>query len=282
MDYPGDDPMNQNNPLPPSARAFNYGVPGVPYAILNGGAGPEYRYDFSDESEQPDEEVLLAASLEISPFDLLLDVDFRSSRLVGSAKASCATTSYSSNIQLYVVVIEEEVTAYVGAGNTSLYRNVVLDMVPTSAGKLLGNDWSAGDAESLNFSWDYASYVEDLDDLAVIAFLFDRDVEKVLQASIVRASPGTGVDDRKNESGQLSLFPNPAQETIFLSLGLPAEKEGQIMVMDLAGRKVLEVDMAPGLSIRQLDVSGLAEGVYLVHWMESGLSRGKGKFVISR
>ena len=72
MDYPGEDPMNQNNPVPPSVRAFYYGVPGVPYAVLNGRAGPEFRYDFSDASEEPDEEVLLESSCRDSKKFLLV------------------------------------------------------------------------------------------------------------------------------------------------------------------------------------------------------------------
>ena len=282
MDYPGEDPMNQNNPEPPSNRAFNYGVPGVPYAVLNGESGAEFRYDFSDASEEPDEEVLLEASLEIPPFDLLLDVDFRSKSLSGTASATCAESSYPSNIQLYVVVIEEEQTAYTGAGNTTLYRNVVLDILPTPAGTHLGSNWGSGDSESLNFSWTYAAYVEEVDDLAVVAFLYDRDLEKIVQASVAKASPGTGIFDRKGSMELMSLYPNPAQDHVYLNLGKPAENRGLIMVMDLSGRLVMEADIQPGHSIRQLDISGLSEGVYLLNWVQSGVSLGRAKFVHTR
>jgi hypothetical protein len=282
MDYPGEDPMNQNNPVAPSVRAFNYGVPGVPYAVLNGGAGPEFRYDFSDVSEEPDEEVLLEASLEIPPFDLTLDVDFRSNSLSGSATANCVEASYPSNIQLYVVVIEEEVTAYTGAANTSLYRNVVLDILPNPAGQLLGNDWGSGDSETFEFGYTYAAYVEDVDDLAVVAFLFDRDLEKILQAGIIRASPGTGIADSKGDMDWMTVYPNPAQETVYLNLGKAPVNRGQIAVMDLSGRLLMDADIEPGHSIQQLDISGLSEGVYLVNWVESGVSKGRAKFVLTR
>jgi hypothetical protein len=282
MDYPGEDPMNKNNPVAPSVRAFHYGVPDVPYAILNGESGPEFRYDFSNASEEPDEEVLLEASLEIPPFDLLLDVDFRGESLSGSATANCAVSSYPSNIQLYVVVIEEEVRAYTGAGNTSLYRNVVLEILPTPAGAWLGNGWASGDSETLNFNWNYAAYVENVDDLAVVAFLYDRDVEKIVQASVKKASPGTGIFDGKAIMELMTLYPNPAQDVVYLSLGKPAENQGMIRVMDLSGRLVLEADMEPGYSVRQLDISDLSEGVYLVSWVQSGVSMGRGKFVLTR
>ena len=282
MDYPGEDPMNQNNPVTPSVRAFHYGVTGVPYAVLNGRAGPEFRYDFSDASEEPDEEVLLEASLEIPPFDLMLDVDFRGNSLSGQATANCVQASYPSNIQLYLVVIEEEVTAYTGAGNTSMYRNVVLDILPDPAGQLLGNNWGSGDSESVDFGWTYPAHVEDVDDLAVVGFLFDRDLEKILQASIVRASPGTGIGEAESSANGVTLFPNPAQNTLYFSLGKAAESQGRIAVMDLAGRLVMEADMEAGQSMRPMDISGLSGGVYLVTWMESGTIKGRGKFIIAR
>ena len=282
MDYPGDDPMNQNNPEVPSARAFSYGVPGVPYAILNGESGPDHRYDFSDASEEPDEEVLLEASLEIPPFDLHLEVDFRSNSLTGLARATCAQTEYSSNIQLYLAVIEEELTSYSGAGNTSLYRNVVMDMLPNAAGKLLGNDWVSGQSASLNFQWNYADYVEDPDELAIVAFLFDRDLKKILQVAVERAGPGTGIFDREQAENLLSLYPNPAGDRIFLKLGSAAAHQGRIQILDLSGKEVMESELPSGHQLVELDVSLLPEGMYLVQWVESGVSRGRSKLVISR
>lgn len=282
MDYPGEDPMNQNNPEVPSARAFSYGVPGVPYAVLNGQSGPEYRYNFSDASEEPDEEVLLEASLEIPPFDLNLDIDFRSNSLSGVATATCAQAQYASNIQLYLAVIEEEVSAYTGAGPSFLYRNVVLDMLPTAAGKLLGNDWVSGESASQNFSWTYADYVEDKNELAVVAFLFDRDVKKVLQVAIERAGPGTGIFDNKSDLKSLHLYPNPARDKVYLNFGETVVQQGQIRVLDLSGKVVLETELASGFSLMELDVSPLSEGIYLVSWKESGVTRGRSKLVLTR
>jgi len=282
MDYPGEDPMNQNNPEVPSARAFSFGVPDIPYAVLNGQSGPEYRYNFSDVSEEPDEEVLLEASLEIPPFDLNLEIDFRSSSLSGVATATCAQSEYASNIQLYIAVIEEELTSYTGAGSTSLYRNVVLDMLPNAAGKLLGNDWSSGESASQDFSWTYADYVEDKDELAVVAFLFDRDEKKVLQVAIVRAGPGTGIFNNRSSLKSLQLYPNPARDRVFLNFGEAVSENGQIHILDLSGKVVLATDMSAGYTLMELDLSPLSEGIYLINWVESGVTRGRSKLVVTR
>ncbi|MCD4710703.1 MAG: T9SS type A sorting domain-containing protein, partial [Bacteroidales bacterium] len=279
MDYPGEDPMNLNNPVPPSARSFNYGVPSVPYAVLNGEAGPEYRYDFSDLSEQPNGDVLMTSSLDIPPFDVNLTTDFLANSLKGKVKVTCKEDDFDSNIQLYVVVIEQLVTAYTGAGQTTSFRNVVLDILPSASGKLLGNEWGAGISKVLDFSWDYASYVEDVDDLMVVAFIFDRDHDQILQAAMLEYSPGVGFEKRPAAKEILAIYPNPAHEYVYINFGAEVEQLGQLKVVDLAGRSVMTSDVLSGFSIQMLDISSLSQGIYLVQWLESGVLKGRGKLV---
>ena len=144
MDYPGEDAMNENNPYPSSTRSFYYGVPGVPHAVLNGGVRPENRYDFSDSSHEPGLEELEEASLEIPVFNVALQVDYLENNLEATVKVTCNADTFASNLQLYLVVIEREVTAYTGSNLDTSFRNVVLDMLPSPAGKLLGNQWNMG------------------------------------------------------------------------------------------------------------------------------------------
>jgi len=279
LDYPGDDPMNINNPVPPSVRSFNYGVPNVPYAVLNGGSGSEYRYDFSSPSEQPDEEVLTASSLEIPPFDVNLNVVFLSSSLQGKVRVTCNKEVFDSNIQLYVVLIEKLVTAYTGAGQTTSFRNVVLDMVPSASGKLLGNDWGPGIYKDLDFNWNYASYLEDVDDLEVVAFVLDRDHDQILQSAVVDYTPGVGFENIPAKEVSLALYPNPAREFVYVNFGAELEQQGQLMIVDLAGRSVMSSPVLPGYSIQKLDINSLSQGIYFVRWVESGALKGLGKLV---
>ena len=279
MDYPGEDPMNLNNPVPPSVRAFNYGVPAVPYAVLNGGSSPEYRYDFSDLSEQPDGEDLKKSSLEISPFDLRLNADFLTNSLEGRVQVICKEEDFDSNIQLYVVVIESLVTAYTGVNQTTAFRNVVLDILPSATGKLLGNEWGAGVSKILDFSWNYASYLENEEDLILVAFVMDRDHDQILQSAVMEYDPGTGFLNRPAAQKALAIYPNPAHDYVYINFGVEVELQGTLRVLDLAGRSVLTSKVLPGYSIQKLDISSLSPGVYMVQWMDSGVSRGQGKLV---
>jgi len=278
-DYPGDDPMNQNNPDPPSVRAFNYGVPVVPYAVLDGGYGHEYRYDFSDESEQPNEEALKSSSLVISPFDLTLTTNFLANRLEGQVLVSCKEEGFDSNIQLYVVVLEELVTAYTGTNGATEFRNVVLDILPTAAGKLLGNEWGDGVSSNLNFSWDYASHLEDMEDLMVVAFIMNRDRNQILQSEVIHYTPGTGLEDRAAGDRSLAIFPNPAGNHVFVNFGTDPVQAGSISIVDLAGRIVHTAEVYPGYTIQKLDISELKEGIYMLRWEESGQIKGHGKLL---
>jgi len=144
LDYPGIDAMNINNPYPPSTRSFYYGVPDVPYAVLNGGIESGTRYDFLNPSNEPSDNAVKRASLEIPLFSVVLQVEYLESQLEATVKVTCTADTFASNLQLYVAVMEREVTAYTGLNLDTMFRNVVLDMLPTAAGKLLGSEWYKG------------------------------------------------------------------------------------------------------------------------------------------
>lgn len=279
MDYPGEDPMNLNNPVPPSVRAFNYGVPNVPYAVLNGGYKPEYRYDFSDPTQVPNGDDLKSSSLDISPFDVSLSANFQSNRLEGRVVVSCKESNFDNNIQAYVVVIETLVTAYTGSNGTIAFRNVVLDILPAATGKLLGNEWGVGVSKNIDFSWDYASYLENEEDLMLVAFIMDRDHDQILQSASLEYTPGTGQETRTADEKALAIYPNPAHDYTYINLGPTVEQAGVLRIVDLAGRSVLTSEVVPGYSIYKLDISNLSQGVYMVQWMDAGVLRGHGKLV---
>jgi len=185
MDYPATDPMNQNNPTPPSSRAFTNNVPLVPYAVLNGGVSSEYRFDLTLPMEEIDEGLLQSASEELPSFELELTVDFLETRMEGNARIICLDDSFDSALRLYIVVIEKEVASYSGLNQGIPFRNVVLDMVPSVSGILLGDSWSVGLSVDNGFQWDYPGYVEDTGDLCVVAFIQNPDNKWILQADEV-------------------------------------------------------------------------------------------------
>jgi PKD repeat protein len=282
VDYRDPDPMNMNNPDPPSTRSFNYGIPKVPYTVLEGGSELFHRYDYSDLNNGTMEEQLRLLTLENPEFDIDLSVDWQPYGLEASTTITCLKDNFDEYLQLYLVVFETEVTAYTGSNGETLFRNVVLDMLPTAAGKLLDYNWYKGTNEVQTFSWTFKPYVEDVDDLAVAAFIQERSTNKILQAAVKYQDLRVGKSDPLSESGSLYIYPNPAHQLIHVNLGYRIENNGRIELFDIHGKVVFEVTIPPASQVIQLDIGQLNNGMYILRWSEAGKVKGMSKVVVIR
>jgi len=283
MDYPGLDPMNQNNPDLMSYRAdFFYGVLEVPYAILDGGEKSDYRYNLGNMNSGLMEDHLRLLSLEIPSFEIELEVDWLETGLLASSAVTCITPAYSDFIQLYVAVFETSVTAYTGANGQTSFRNVMLDMLPTLTGKTIGDNWVYGESDTWAYTWMYPAYVEDVEDLAVAAFIQDRTTHQILQAAVVYKDPTVGVDDGELGIVDLHLYPNPASDHFFLNLGSRSQSVGRVELLDLNGRLLQQEIVPPGSQVIRMDIQDLDVGLYIVKWTGADGSRGLSKIVKTR
>jgi len=282
MDYRDPDPMNLNNPEPPSTRSFNYGIPRVPYTVLEGGSSLHNRYDFSDLNNGLLKEQLRLLAFESPAFDIDLSVEWLETGLEASAKVTCMKDSCDEYLQLYLVVFETEVTAYRGSNGETRFRNVVLDMLPTAAGKLLGNNWHKGTAKSQTVLWTYKPYVEDVEELAVAAFIQERSTGKIIQAAVNYQDQMVGKSDPLSEIGSLHIYPNPASNLLYVNLGDRTENNGRVELFDIHGKVVLEETVIPGYQVVQLDIERLTNGMYILRWTESGRIKGLSKVVVNR
>jgi hypothetical protein len=279
MSFSGLDPMNANNPDPPSVRAFNYGVPRVPYTVLDGGASVDLRYDLAALRGSSMEDQLRLLTLEVPDFDLDLSVDWQETGLVAQTTVTCETDRFEDNIQLYLVVFETSVTSYSGRDGDSHFRNVVLDILPTSTGTLLGDKWVRGKSDIRSHTWSYKPYVEDIDDLAMAAFVQDRRTNRILQSVVVHKDQTVGVPKLKSESFSLTIYPNPSSQIIFTDLGSGSNVDGKMELWDLSGKKVMEEVVPPGTRIMQMEIGHLQKGIYVLRWIEAGQVLGLGKVV---
>ena len=260
MDYEDRDPMNLNNPDPPSTRSFNFGVPKVPYSVLEGGSNTQHRYDYSDLMTGFMEDQLRLLSLESPAFDVDLVVDWQETGLEASVAVTCNRDRYDEYIQLYLVVIESEVTAYTGRNGDTHFRNVVLDMLPTAAGKLLEDTWRKGTSENLTYTWTYKPYVEDIDDLAVVAFIQERSSKKIHQAAVEYKNITVGKDHLVYESKDLNIYPNPAKTHITIETGV--SELYTIRITSLNGQQIFSNEMEG--PTHQLDLSSFQKGIYFI------------------
>lgn len=74
----------------------------------------------------------------------------------------------------------------------------------------------------------------------------------------------TGIDDYEFETNSIFLFPNPAEDIVYVMLGTTVMKDTQLEVCDLTGKVVASYTVKAGDQKVQINVSILAQGTYLV------------------
>ena len=282
MSYYAFDPLYANNPEPTTARIFHYGVPSIPYAVLDGGSLSENRYLLSEMGARSMGEQILLLTLEEPSFDLELAVEWKETGLEARTTVTCNEDRYNNAVQLYLTVIETSVTAYAGANGDVQFRNVVLDMLPTPAGKLLDDQWVKGQSETMTAPWVYQPYVEDVNELAVVAFLQDRSTNQVLQAAVQYKDMTVNVPPRLLRENEFRVYPNPAGQLLYVSLGDGLQVRSRLELIDLGGKVALAVDVPPGTRIQQMDLLPLNKGIFLVRWVKQDALLGVSKLVITR
>jgi PKD repeat protein len=276
--FPGEDPMNDNNPIPAQIRTFYYGIQQAPYAVLDGGVSEEYRYPFSDLKAAPIMDYINLATLEVPQFEVDLSVNWMESSLEATTKVTCITDAYKENIQLYLAVFEREVTLYHGENGDTLFRNVVLDMLPTPSGRLLGSDWEYGDSDIRTNTWDYQPFVEDLSELGLAAFIQDRFTGQIIQVAVRHKEWGVGMEEVR-EVATLHVYPNPAKNELYVNLGKASESTGLLRMLDMNGREIMAEQIPAGSQIHRLDIGHLTRGIYILYWFEGEQFIGLSKIV---
>ena len=124
--------------------------------------------------------------------------------------------------------------------------------------------------------------MEDIEELAVIAFVQDRDQGQVLQVASDYLSPLVGKAGVEVETRSMAVYPNPATDRLYANLGNRFVNQGALKIMDISGQEVLSMDVQPGESLYQFDVSRLSRGVYILYWTEESRIRGHEILVLIR
>ena len=200
------------------------------------------------------------------------------SGLESTVRVTCATDHYAENIQLYQVVFEREIKVYRGENGDTLFRNVVLDMLPTTGGSLLGDEWEYGDSDSRTNTWEYQPYVEDIRDLGVAAFIQDWNTRKILQAAVNLRKWDVGIENVR-EIPALHVYPNPAKNSLYVNLGKISEMPGLLRLVDMDGREMMAEQIPAGYQVYMLNLEQLNRGIYILYWFEGEQFRGLAKIV---
>jgi PKD repeat protein len=181
VSWPGTDVMNAQNPSQVATRVSYYGVSGVPNAILDGNAFNDQPYlltwpIFNSETTVP------------SPFTIQVShwlnaaQDSVSIRCVVTASQANTMTTPKLRVALIEKVIDFTGQPAPGTNGEMVFEHVMRKMYPNPQGTTLASAWTVGQNTTVSFMVPIPTYVYDIAQLAVVAWVQDDASKNVKQA----------------------------------------------------------------------------------------------------
>lgn len=185
--WPGTDPMNAQNAPDAAARVSYYGVTGVPNSRVNGSA-----YAGSPGGVT---QTLINNQYAIpSSFDLTVNHTFTpnysSVDITYTITASQAFTT-TNPLVLHLALTEKviEFATAPGSNGEKVFKHVMRTMAPTNAGTTLAGTWTAGQTVTNTITVPVPTYIYDLGQVEIVAFIQENGVRDVHQAAKSAAQP---------------------------------------------------------------------------------------------
>jgi hypothetical protein len=264
--FPGVDPINEENPSDPGARALYYNVGTVPHTRMDGNIattpGPKFSEWGLDEFEK---RVLDLATIEIKDTVKLSGSELT---IEGTFKA---LENIAGTTLLHIAIVEKEVNiadngfnGRISSGHTD-FKYVLRKMLPSAAGRPYTD--LVQDAEhAFKETFELPGLLLPEDNLAVIIFLQQADGEKrvyqahMYQYDIQDPADITAVDAER----MIGIYPNPADKEILVELAVPVKERTPLRMYDQMGKMVREMWLEKGETTKTLVTQDYAAGMYLV------------------
>jgi len=196
VNFPGYDPMNEQNPGEANTRRNYYSVSGVPHAVLNGAPLPNDCNGWTGSGAPAcvSAAELTAAANNLTP--VTMSVSHSISATYDTIFVNVSVTSdaaLTGTLRLRVAVTEEEIlfpTAPGSNGETE-FSHVMRKMLPGADGTNTG-DFAAGETKTYTFAWKIG-YAYNLNELAACAWLQNDATKEVWQSAL--SHPIGGIPD---------------------------------------------------------------------------------------
>lgn len=169
---------------------------------------------------------------------------------------SVTITPYiSGNFVAHVVVIEKETINNASSNGETSFDHVMMKMLPDANGTNVA--LVDGTPTTLSFTYDMASTnVEELSDLAVVAFI-QNDSDKNVMQSVYVPNDSASVDEFIFKN--IKVYPNPTYGKIYIE----AQETVNYSVLDMGGRTI-KPEKNLSNSNEVLDLNNLPSGIYLL------------------
>ena len=233
----------------PNARSLYYKLSEFPAYIADG------RIVYVQNSDTLSKKILQA-----SKFDIVLKTERNNAGIALKATITPLTTIDAEAINLHVAVVEDSATI---VGSKVVYRNVVRKLLPDPSGTRI-TQWQTGVAQEYDFSWLYYAGINP-DKVKIIAFIQDSKTKEIYQAATDDAVFNkTGVNEINTLPGAISLYPNPANNYVYLLLNQASQKQCAVQVFNNMGMLVDRANISPLSQMMQLNTQNYKNGVYFI------------------
>lgn len=203
--WPGVDPMNAANPADAQARVTYYSVSGVPWSAMDGVAPTGSSYSGAPANATAsaiNTRYAVAPGLAVSTTHTL-NSTYDSIQIavnVTNSTSSAFSSGASGSLKLHTVIIEREInypTAPGSNGEKDFY-NVMRKMLPSASGTSLTDSWAIGASQTFVFNVALPTYIANLGEIAIVAFVQDNNNKDVINAAysapqIISGLPDAGI-----------------------------------------------------------------------------------------
>jgi hypothetical protein len=246
-----------------NVRALYYGIPSLPYTKLDGGDAGTTGFDYSSRSLNAND--IETRSLADPDFNIYLQAVKNDNLLNVDVKIDALTLLNNKEITLHVAVVKNEIDIKNGANN-SIFRNVLIALLPNAAGTTYSQNWKPGDSQTLSLSYTLNS--TDTGKVTVVTFIQDESTKEILQtASSDRNSIYSGIDNFKisdKNNFEFAMFPNPAMNQVSFVLSSLPEAPATIEIYNVIGAVVDIVKLEKGVHIYNVNLTSYWNGLYIV------------------
>jgi hypothetical protein len=259
--FPGEDPLNRDNPIIPEVRVFYYGILSVPYTLLDGRIN-EFDYFLKDLNKKD----IMLQSLNDPEFRIDIQTFYHATYVDVEVTVQASEPIPLSELTLHVVIIENEITGIEGLNGESAFQDVVKAFVPDPAGTYIYKEWSPGDFETLFYTWVYDK-VFDVSQLRVVTFIQDEDTKEIYQAAIDKFDITNAISDRETAKKEtiIEILPNPVQDKILIRFHKPLESDCYLSICGIDGRIVSNDIIKAGTDIHKCDAGSFTQGLYFIN-----------------
>jgi hypothetical protein len=176
----------------------------------------------------------------------------------------------SVDMRVHIAVIEKETTGNVGNNGETSFEHVMMKMLPDADGTLV--NFVSDTPTNINETFDMSTtFVEEMDDLAVVVFIQDDATKTIMQSFYASGDP-LGVND--SQLDEIIIYPNPSKGMVNINTTIPIE----INIYDVLGKIVYTSALQNSEAI---DLSYLNNGIYVVK-LTDGTNQRSQKLIIQK